>query len=403
MLREINGIPVIQVREGKTKIYVPDPKLYTRDNGLLEPAWSPVFYNPRMEFSRDMAVAVLAALKEMNTYFDLCIDPLSGTGIRGLRYANEPGNVRKVIINDINPIAYEFMKNNIELNKLESKVEAYNFDANMLLYLIPMIEGRPDFIDIDPFGSPIPFIDAALHAIRNEGVIAITATDIAPLTGTKEAACRRRYFSRTLKADFDKELGIRILIASIALRAAAKDLCIEPVLSYYADHYYRSYLLIKRGAKKADAMLDEYLGYIIYDKNRLCKYVVKGYPLTEIIKLKNFIEDKYEVLGPLWIGKLCDINIIKGILKVASDLVLNTSYRVVKLTETLIEESEIEEPYYYRIDLVCSKLRCSMPKLTKIIECLRSKGYKASRTHFDPRGIKTNAEYEELVKCIRSS
>ncbi len=399
MIREINGIPVIEIREGKTKIYIPNPKLYTREDGTLEPAWAPVFYNPKMEFSRDVAVAFLTALKKMGISFRLVVDPLSGTGIRGLRYINESGNVSKVIINDINPIAYEFMKFNAKINNLEDRVEVYNIDANMLLYLLAMIRERPDFIDIDPFGSPIPFIDSALHTIKNGGVLAVTATDVAPLSGTRETACRRRYFSRSIKVDFDKELGLRILIASIALRAAAQDLYIEPLLSYYVDHYYRAYLVVKRGARKADEMLNENLGFIVYVTKNLRKYVIKGFPIPDVNELRN-IKDEYELIGPLWIGKLCEEKVLKVINENAQYLELNTMHRLTRLIEVLISESKITTPYYYRLDMLCSKLKKSMPKINSVLECLRNKGYEASRTHFDPRGFKTSAEYHDVVECV---
>ena len=35
-----------------------------------------------------------------------------------------------------------------------------------------------DFIDIDPFGSPGKFLSSAFHAIKDGGMIAVTATDL---------------------------------------------------------------------------------------------------------------------------------------------------------------------------------------------------------------------------------
>ena len=39
-------------------------------------------------------------------------------------------------------------------------------------------------------------------------------------------------------------------------------------------------------------------------------------------------------------------------------------------------------------------------KIKQIIEQLRSNNFQASRTIFDPEGIKTNASYVELVEII---
>ena len=50
-----------------------------------------------------------------------------------------------------------------------------------------------DYVDLDPFGTPVEFIPAALQALKRNGILAITATDTAPLAGTQAKKCVRRY------------------------------------------------------------------------------------------------------------------------------------------------------------------------------------------------------------------
>ena len=45
-----------------------------------------------------------------------------------------------------------------------------------------MVQGSFQWIDVDPFGSPITFIDGALQALGRVGVLEVTATDTAALT-----------------------------------------------------------------------------------------------------------------------------------------------------------------------------------------------------------------------------
>ena len=45
---------------------------------------------------------------------------------------------------------------------------------------------------VDPFGSPVPFIQSAIRGCRRKGILAITATDTAPLAGAHAPKCRRR-------------------------------------------------------------------------------------------------------------------------------------------------------------------------------------------------------------------
>ena len=52
---------IITVREGKAEVFVPDPEYYVKTKGYYDPAWLPVFYNPRAELSRDLSVLLLRA------------------------------------------------------------------------------------------------------------------------------------------------------------------------------------------------------------------------------------------------------------------------------------------------------------------------------------------------------
>ncbi|MBC7113869.1 MAG: tRNA (guanine(10)-N(2))-dimethyltransferase, partial [Candidatus Methanomethyliales bacterium] len=49
---------LIEIKEGKTCLFVPDFTEYAR-KGAYDPSRAPVFYNPKMEFSRDLAVLAL--------------------------------------------------------------------------------------------------------------------------------------------------------------------------------------------------------------------------------------------------------------------------------------------------------------------------------------------------------
>ena len=84
-----------EIIEGTTNLLVPVEEKLLKKN--------PVFYNPEMEFSRDISVAVVGVLKP-GKFCDL----LSGSGARGVRIANET-ETWEVVANDVNPLAYELI------------------------------------------------------------------------------------------------------------------------------------------------------------------------------------------------------------------------------------------------------------------------------------------------------
>lgn len=53
---------------------------------------------------------------------------------------------------------------------------------------------------------------------------------------------------------------------------------------------------------------------------------------------------------------------------------------------------------YYDVHRICSDLRISAPKIDKIINSLRELGFRATRTHYSPVGIKTDAPVETIKK-----
>jgi len=172
--------PTEIVQEGDVKVLVPKLKAFVKSSSEYAPSKAPVFYNPTMEFNRDLSVLALQTYQKMLEKEAFICEPLTGCGIRGIRYAKEVKGVKKVIINDINNRAFRLTQKNVELNNVSQLVKVKNEDVNRLLSHYAAPHRRFNIIDVDPFGSPASFLDSAIRAIRNGGLLALTATDMAP-------------------------------------------------------------------------------------------------------------------------------------------------------------------------------------------------------------------------------
>ncbi len=394
-MSRVFNFPTKIAREGLVRVLIPDLDAYRRPDGIYEPAWAPVFYNPRMSFNRDVAVLFARVLsKTLGTSKLLVAEPLAGTGVRGIRYAVEAG--AEVRMSDISRVAVEIARWNIRLNKVENRVSIERGHANKLLYKL-VEEGAPiNLIDIDPFGSPIPFIDAAIEvASRFRSVIAVTATDTAPLTGTHSSALRRRYWVQPGRTEWEKEQAVRILLGSIIRRVASIDYGAEVLLAYYTDYYVRAYLGLVRGATRADNSLSR-LDYGVYCP--WCGY--SGYSSATPSRCP-ICHHSLVVVGPLYSGKLCNLELIQGMVKEIQETPWINTKRAEKLLATLKSECELTKPYY-RVDRVSAFLKVEVPKVAEVIEALEELGYRATRTHFDPRGFKTDAPYYEILNVFLS-
>lgn len=383
------------VTEGEVKLEVPDPECFRTRAGDYAPSLTSVFYNPHMELCRDISVSVLQVIAKELENLMVC-DSLAGVGARGVRYAKEIKGVSKVLVNDISSEAFELIKRNVELNGLASLIEARNGDANTMLL---ENRGRFDFVDLDPFGSPAPFVDAACAALSRMGILAMTATDTAPLSGTHPRACLRRYGAKPLKTEYCHELGVRILIGSCQRVAGKHDLALVPVLAHATQHYFRAYLRRERGAKRADEVLKQQ-GYVSHCN--ACGRRVFAYGIAA--ELPNACEcgSQLSHAGPLWLGKLIDQTFVN---KVLGDLV-GRRFKLARQEFALLgqcaEEAE-GPPTFYDINELAKRVGISPPKIAGLIARLRKQGYFASRTHFSGTGIRTDAPFDIIVETFKSA
>ena len=331
-------------------------------------------YNRYMESVRDSSVIFGRATRKEGQRI---LDGLAASGARGLRMANECGVRADFELNDRDLRAAVLMKQNAEMNSL-GHVKIHCRDLRSLL-----AEEQFDYIDIDPFGTPVDFIDAAVQSCKNNGIIAITATDTAPLYGTYPKTCFRRYGSLSSRSPFAHETGLRILIGFIVREAAKHDRAVEPLLCFHADHYFRCHARIRNGAARADAAVMG-LGYVVYDRKTMKRQVLVDLPK------KNYA-------GPIWARAMFSPEIVKK-MKATGDL--GTSPRCAKMLEAWSEEMAMG-PGYYVMDDLARKTKLAPPKLQEFVGFLRESGAQASRTHFDPKGIKTDLGASELLKLYK--
>ncbi|HPJ30718.1 MAG TPA: tRNA (guanine(10)-N(2))-dimethyltransferase [Methanothrix sp.] len=335
------------------------------------------FFNPRMKLNRDLGVAVTKALG-ISEY----LDALAASGARGLRVAKEAG-VPQVTLNDVSLRAVHLLRENAERNGLGS-CEILSANANVLLH-----QRHFEAVDLDPFGSPSPFLaSAARSALR---YLFITATDTAPLCGAHLKSGIRKYMAVPVKADHHREMGARILLGAVARELARVDKGMHPLLTHASDHYVRLYTRIEKGAKSADETLDE-MGYL--EQCKSCgRWRVSPGISCRSSGICAFCKGRADVAGPLWLGPIQDRELIGKALAVVESSPARSD-RAVRLLQLC--GGEIDLPMYYDQHKLCKKFKSTPGTADDLVRTLQSLGWKASRTHFSGVGIKTDAPYEVL-------
>jgi tRNA (guanine26-N2/guanine27-N2)-dimethyltransferase len=384
------------INEGKVQMLVPKLSAYGVNPSDYAPSKAPVFYNPVMEFNRDLSVLAFKAYQHLiNKEITIC-EPLTSQGIRGIRYAMEIEGVKQVLQSDINSHAYELARHNVKINKLEEKITLKNKDANCVLSCHASPKRRFDIVDLDPFGTPVPYLDSAFRALKNKGLIAATATDLAPLCGVHAKACFRKYGGRPMRTEYCHELAVRLLAGCMASMAAQHDVGIQVLFSHSSDHYIRVYAQIGYGCSRADLTLKA-KGYILHCFSCMHREVThQPFPDLECPECGA----KMDYAGPLWTGSIIDANFVEQIIKENRSVAFRGNAKITKLLMLTKDEANMP-PTYYVIDKLSGKLNLPAPSNQAFVTALKDSGFKAVLTHFNPRGIKTDAPALAMHKVLR--
>jgi tRNA (guanine26-N2/guanine27-N2)-dimethyltransferase len=360
------------IKEGTTEVFVHSNK--RTHKGPSSRAHEP-FYNPSMEENRDISILVNQWFINTNTKHVHLLDGLAASGIRGIRYARELTGDFDVTLNDWDDDSSSLIQRNIQHHSLQN-VTVFQRDLSVLLS-----ERRFDSIDIDPFGSPVYFFNAAVRGIYNHGIISCTATDTAALCGVFPKVCYRRYGAWPLHGPTMHEIGLRILLGVLCREAAKYDRGIEPLLCYSTDHYFRLYVQILNGKNAANTSMAQFFSI-----------PAKDVPLSK---------EQSTMIGPLWGGKLQKKTVLKDIQTLVSAKELHRRSSLWSLLVLLDEEAEAPAFFYTTSDL-SSLWKQSPPSMNRLFERLRQHGFLVTRTHFNPTGFKTNAPLDVIKEVFNS-
>lgn len=342
-----------------------------------------VFYNPRMEMNRDITVACLSCMSDVSSY----VDAMAASGIRGIRIKAEVPREIDVTVNDWDAGAFELIGQNAVANKVT--INATNRGANTLLS-----STQYDFVDIDPFGTPSPYIDSVCRSAKR--AMGVTATDTAPLCGAHLKAGIRRYGAYPVKTEYYPEIGLRVLFGKVAREQAKYDKAVRPLLCHATEHYVRLYLAVEHGVVEADEMVDR-LGFIVHCFKCFYRYEVSGLSIA-VSDRCPVCGSPVKVAGPLWIGPLKDDSFVDQVIGVVRTGDFGKKERALRLLETV--RSELDVPTYYDHHKMCRELKATPTTIEVLLESLRAAGYRASRTHFSGVGFRTEAPLNEIKTLI---
>ncbi len=330
------------------------------------------FYNPGMALDRDLAVAVVRAFfppgAERRTGWETC----AATGVRGLRLLLESERLGSFTLSEASDRAFPVLAANCARYP---GAEPVHEDARL-----PGARERRsvDYVDIDPYGSPLPYLAGALAAVRSGGLLGVTATDMMVLAGAQPSATRRLYLAEPVRGRLGPEGGLRILLASIAREARAEGRSVRCLLGYVGDHHVRAFVSVLDGAGDPDPV------------GRIDPATFDGPDLG-----------CDRPVGPMWLGPLAEPSLLARLQRPVHAARPEAFDRFLGLVR---EEAGIVRPFYYEANRLSSGLGLDRPpSRRRLIALLTEAGYHASRTHVRPEGIRTDAPRREVERLAREA
>ncbi|PPQ98817.1 hypothetical protein CVT24_003371 [Panaeolus cyanescens] len=337
------------------------------------------------------------------------LEALSATGLRSIRYAKEIPLVKYVIANDLSPAAVEAMKRNVEINGLAGekdneeswKVRVNEGDACSLMYQHREEKKRVDVVDLDPYGTAAPFIDASVQV---------------------PGLFFSNYGGLPVKAEYCHEAALRLLLHTLTTSASRYGRYIEPLLCLSIDFYIRVFVRVHTSPIEVKKALPKNSTFYIcttcqsYHEQPLGKMVAKasgpdGKNVNYLFKTQAgpLVPEKctecaspFHIAGPMWSGSLHDPDFVGKVLQHVKDN--ESSYGTagrMKGMLTLAKE-ELDEKFYFTPSKVASFFHCTTPSLDDVASALLNAGYRVSRSHACPGSLKTNAARTVVYDIFRA-
>ena len=426
--------PSVIHREGKTLM-----RLFSNpDEDKVGPAIKgedPVFYNPAMSRSRTRSVLLMQYAIENKLLGNgpiYAVDGLAATGLRARRWLNElpkesAERIHATII-DMNQYALDLaLKTHEEFPPDHSKGElnAINGDLRSAI-----LNQGWHWVDIDPYGSPTPFLDTAIQSMARKGIIEVSATDTAALTGSSKNPLLRRYGARVRNDGLAHDSALRVLLATVGRVASKHERRIEPLISIWDSHHLRVSMRVIRSIEGANK-IEESLGWRVYSPTHeevlaSIKSGLHTETSLDILPMDCFLplhypikRDDERVSGPMWIKNMGKKEVLAfmteervlqmcGPEPMKEDLLQWTekefdyeNRRILRSVKNLADEANaIETQHHILVDYLSSWLKIgSPPSPKKLVKSIIEAGFSASLANYGKKpSIRTDAPWDLVVK-----
>ena len=384
-----------------------------------------VFYNKAQVFNRDLSILALNTFTKLYRPEGLSVfEGLAASGLRSIRYSQEVHKLKRVVANDLEATAVKHMSLNRAHNGIPGSLMAVS-QADACGYMYTHMN-EFDVIDLDPYGSAAPFLDAAVRSVRSGGLLCVTCTDSLVLCGNHPETCFQRYGGVAVKARFCHEASIRLMLSSIAQAAGKVKRSMTPLASFSIDFYYRVFVKIDDNpAEAVNGILKTgmVLKCVNCEAHSLTNLGFRGTSRASRNKdgdasstgpikpgrlptsgICSECESPFSIGGPLWTGPIFTESFVDACIA-ETDNQPEYPYLTVwdKMRALLfgLRQELVDVPLFYSFPSLMGNVKSNECKLKQFRSQIIRLGYRVSHSHRDPSAIKTDAPQSVVFDILR--
>lgn len=442
--------------DGRTPVQVGDfAGQAEAGRGPMSKAEIPVFHNPAMTGSRTRSVLLLDQCLREDWLTKpgakiRVLDGLAASAVRSRRWLGEipteSAERLRVTAIDADTTALAWARANHQSHPpgLSDEVDAeFPMHERGLRILqgdlrARVLEAGWQWVDLDPFGPPTPFLDTVMQGLARVAVVDVTATDTAALCGAAADSARRRYGTMAVVDDLRHDTAMRVLLGHVASVAARHDRAIEPLMAIFDDHHVRVSIIARKSKQEASSFAEN-IGWRIHNpsSDEVAIGVARGlHPAGESDEPQLSVLIPWDtapggsftgrISGPLWTGplgkpevyaemtaeravELCaldserDGDLVKR-LEIPDSTIRDSQRLAAKAVRGLAEVAEvIDLPCTYPVDMVASLYSdiTGPPSPTTLAEKLREKGWRAAKDFIAVPAVRTDAPWDVVIATVR--
>lgn len=358
----------------------------------------------------DFHAAVTSSVNEDGA---LVLEALSATGLRSIRLIKEVPGIKTLVVNDLDEAAVEAIRRNLAFNAAHSAIPRClpnQGDANIVMHQYRSQKKQFDVIDLDPYGTAAPFLDAALQGISDGGLLCVTCTDLAVLCGNQQNVCYAKYGCMPVKAAYCHEMAVRMVMACMDRIGARYKRYVVPLFCARIDFYVRLFVRvytskaeIQKVASKVSMVhqcvdCDTFHLRPVATELKSKNKCVPGRALPHVGPRCAECGGAFAIGGPIWHRPIINRSFCREVLaRTAKSHVvrvrnpfLTTVPRIRGEMQKALAEVP-DAPLFYGMSRLGHRLRGQCPPIVAMMSAIKSCGYASSQAAAATDSLKTNA------------